>query len=181
MHPAANCDEICRAKSPVKMSGMVQRLSDRACGFGVVAHLRRAIEVNRPYLRQTVRPPLFRRAGVGVCFDIAPLFVNYATQFPLHRFESVMDNLIERLVRAVVLLLFIGHEFVTARNGYVDATTVRVSLLVGVIGLLDGHIAAVNVVAKFFQPRRVIQNEIVDLVRFFQAAIGDLNRQLHIT
>ena len=114
-----------------------------------------------------------------MCFYIAPLFVNYATQFPLHRFESVMDNLVERLVRAVVLLLFIGHQFMTARNGHIDATTVRISFLVGVIGLLDGDIAAVNVVAKFFQPRRIIQNEIVDLVRFFQTPISDLNRQLH--
>ena len=179
MHPAANCDEICRAKSPVKMSRMVQRLSDRAGAFGVVAHLRRAIQVSRPYLRQAVRPPSLRRTGVGVCFYIAPLFVNYATQFPLHRFESVMDNLIERLVRAVVLLLFIGHEFVTARNGYVDATTVRVSLLVGVIGLLDGHIAAVNVVAKFFQPRGFFEHEIVNLIGFLQTPITDFNRQLH--
>ena len=30
------------------MSRMLQRLSDTACGFGVVVHLRRAIEVNRP-------------------------------------------------------------------------------------------------------------------------------------
>jgi hypothetical protein len=33
----------------------------------------------------------------------------------------------------------------------------------GVIGLLDGDIAAVDVIAKFFQPRGVSQNEIVDL------------------
>jgi hypothetical protein len=49
----------------------------------------------------------------------------------------------------------------------------------GVIGLLDGHIAAVDVVAKFFEPCGIIENEIIDLVRFFQTPIGDLNRQLH--
>jgi hypothetical protein len=48
-----------------------------------------------------------------------------------------------------------------------------------VIRLLDGHIAAVDVVAKFFEPCGVIQNEIVDLVRFFQTPIRYLNRQLH--
>jgi len=80
---------------------------------------------------------------------------------------------------AVVLLLFIGDEFVTARNGHIDATTERVSFLMSMIGLLDGDIAAVDVVAEFFEPRRVIQNEIVDLVRFFQTPISDLNRQLH--
>ena len=49
----------------------------------------------------------------------------------------------------------------------------------GVIGLLDGDIAAVDVVAKSFQTRRIIQNEIVDLVRFFQTPVSNLNRQLH--
>ena len=111
-------------------------------------------------------------------FYIAPLFVNYATQLSLHRFESVMDNLVERLVRAVVLLLFIGHEFMTARNGHIDPTTVRISFLVGVIGLLDGDIAAVNVVAKFLQPRGFFEYEIVDLVGFLQTPITDFNRQL---
>ena len=53
------------------------------------------------------------------------------------------------------------------------------SLSDGMIGLLDRHIAAVDVVAKFFQSRRIIQNEIVDLVGFFQTPIRDLNRQLH--
>ena len=33
-----------------------------------------------------------------------------------------------------------------------------------VIGLLDGDVAAVNVVAKSFQSRCIIQDEIVDLV-----------------
>ena len=106
-----------------------------------------------------------------MCFYIAPLFVNYAAQLPLHRFESVMDNFVERLVRAVVLLLFIGHEFVTARNGHIDATTVRISFLVGVIGLLDGDIAAVDVITKSLESCCIIQNESVDLVRFFQTPI----------
>jgi len=114
-----------------------------------------------------------------VCFYFAPLFFDHATQLPLHRFESVVDDLVERLMCAVVLLLFIGDEFVTARNGHIDATTERVSFLMSMIGLLDGDIAAVDVVAEFFEPRRVIQNEIVDLVRFFQTPISDLNRQLH--
>ncbi len=88
-----------------------------------------------------------------------------------------MDNLVERLVCAVVLLFFIGYEFVTARNGHIDATTVRISFLVGVIGLLDGDIAAVNVVAKFLQPRRFFEHEIVDLVGFLRKM---LRRKPHI-
>jgi hypothetical protein len=47
------------------------------------------------------------------------------------------------------------------------------------IGLLDGDIASVDMVAKFLQSLGVIQNEIVDLVRFVQTPIRDLNRQLH--
>jgi hypothetical protein len=50
---------------------------------------------------------------------------------------------------------------------------------VGVIGLLDGDIAAVNVVAKFLQPRGFFEYEIVDLVGFLQTPITDFNRQLH--
>ena len=114
-----------------------------------------------------------------MCFYFAPLFFDNATQLPLHRFESVMDDLVERLVRAVGLLLFIGHEFVTARNGHIDATTVRISFLVGVIGLFDRDIAAVDVVAKSLQARRFFEHEIVNLVGFLQTPITDLNRQLH--
>ena len=114
-----------------------------------------------------------------MCFYVAPLFFDNATQLALHRLEGVVDDLVERLVRAVVLLLFISHEFVTARNGHIDPTTVRISFLVGVIGLLDGDIAAVNVVAKFLQPRGFFEYEIVDLVGFLQTPITDVNRQLH--
>ena len=114
-----------------------------------------------------------------MCFYFAPLFFDNATQLPLHRFESVMDNLVERLVRAVVLLLFIGHEFVTARNSHIDAHAVLISFVMSVVWLFDRHITAVNVIAKFFQPRCIIQNEIVDVLRFFQAAIGDVDGQLH--
>ena len=110
---------------------------------------------------------------------IPPLFVNYAAQLPFHRFESVVDYLVERLMRAVVHLLFIGNEFVTTRNGHIDTTTVRISFLVRVIGLLNGDVAAVDVIAKSFQPRCIIQNESVDLARFFQTPISDFNRQLH--
>src|SRR6266536_2239467 len=58
-------------------------------------------------------------------------------------------------------------------------TTIRISFLMSMIGLLDRDVATVDVVAKFFEPGRVIQNEIVDLVCFFEATISDFNRQLH--
>ncbi len=65
------------------------------------------------------------------------------------------------------------------RYCHVDAAPVRITFLMRMIGLLDGHIAAVDVVAKSFKSRCIIENEIIDLVRFFQTPIGDLNRQLH--
>ena len=114
-----------------------------------------------------------------MCFYFAPLFFDDATQLPLHRFESVMDNLVERLVRAVVLLLFIGHEFVTARNSHIDAHAVLISFVMGVVWLFDRNITTVNVIAKFFPPGRFFQYESVDLVGFSQTPITDLNRQLH--
>ena len=122
---------------------------------------------------------LFRRPRIGVCFYFAPLLVYDAAQLALHRFERVVNHLIDRSMRAVVHLLFISDQLVATRHRHVDSASVRISLLMRVIRLLDGHIAAVDVVAKFFKPRGVIQNEIVDLVRFFQTPIRDLNRQLH--
>ena len=110
---------------------------------------------------------------------VAPLFVDDAAQLAFHCFESVVDDFVQRLVGAVVHLLFIGDELMAAGNGHIDAATIGISFLVGVIGLLDRDVATVDVVAEFLEPGRVIQNEIVDLVCFFEATISDFNRQLH--
>ena len=107
---------------------------------------------------------LFRRTRVGVGFYFAPLLFNNAAQLPFHRFERVVDHFVKRLVCAVVHLSFIRNQFVAARHSYVDATPVRVSFLMRVIGLLDGDVAPVDVVTKSFQSRCIIQNEIVDPV-----------------
>jgi hypothetical protein len=74
-------------------------------------------------------------------------------------------------MRAVVHLPFIGDKLVAPGDSHIDAAPVRITFMMGVIGLLDGDIAAVNVVAKFFESRGILQNEIVDLVRFFQTPI----------
>ena len=50
------------------------------------------------------------------------------------------------------------------RDRHVDAATVGIAFVVGLVRLLDRDVAAVDVVAKFFEARCVIQNEIVDLV-----------------
>ena len=112
-------------------------------------------------------------------FHLAPLDVDEVAQLALHCFKGVVDHFVEGIVRAVVLLLFVGDELVTVRNGHVNANTILISFVMGVVRLLDRHIAAVNVIAEFFQPRGFFQYEIVDLVGFFQTPITDLNRQLH--
>ncbi len=110
---------------------------------------------------------------------LAPLDVDEVAQLAFHGFEGVVDHLVKRIVRAVVFLLLVGNELVTARNGHVNANTVLISFVMGVVRLFNRHIAAVNVIAEFFQPRGFVQYEIVDLVGFFQTPITDLNRQLH--
>jgi len=72
-----------------------------------------------------------------------------------------------------------SDQLMATRHGHVDAAPVRISLVMCVISLLDGYVAAIDVVAKFFESRRIIQNKVVDLVGFFQTPVRDLNRQLH--
>ncbi len=100
-------------------------------------------------------------------------------QLALHCFEGVVNHFVERIVRAVVFLLLVGDELVTARNGHINANAESISFVMGVVWLFDRDVAAINMVAKFLEPRCFSQNEIVDLVGFFQTAITDLNRQLH--
>ncbi len=110
---------------------------------------------------------------------LAPLNVDEVAQLAFHGLEGIVDHLVEGVVRAVVLLLFVSDELVTARNGHVNANTVLISFMMGVVRLFDRDVAAVNVIAEFFQPRGFFEHEIVDLVGFFQTPITDLNRQLH--
>lgn len=114
-----------------------------------------------------------------MCFHLAPLDVDEVAQLAFHGFEGVVDHFVKRIVGAVVLLLFVGDELVTARNRHINANTVLISFVMGVVRLFNRHVAAVNVIAEFFQPRGFVQYEIVDLVGFFQTPITDLNRQLH--
>jgi len=114
-----------------------------------------------------------------VRFHFPPLNVDEVAQLALHGFEGVVDHFVKRIVRAVVLLLFVGNKLVTARNGHVNANTELISFVMGVVRLFDRDVAPINVIAEFFQPRGFVQYEIVDLVGFFQTPITDLNRQLH--
>jgi len=49
-----------------------------------------------------------------------------------------MDDFFKRLVRAVVHLSLVRDEFVTARDGHIDAAAIWISFLMRVIRLLDG-------------------------------------------
>ena len=114
-----------------------------------------------------------------MCFDFAPLLFYDAAQFALHRLERIVDYFLERFVDAIIHLLFIRNQLVPGRHGHIDAAPVGISFLVSVISLLDGYVTAVDVIAKSLKAAGIIQNEIFDLVRFFQTTVGDLNGQLH--
>jgi len=100
-------------------------------------------------------------------------------QLAFHRFESVVDNFEERGVRAAVHLLFVGDEFVTRRHRDIDAHSKLVSFLMRVIGLLDGDVTSIDVIAEFLEPGRFLQNKLVDLLRLLDATIGNVYWPLH--
>jgi len=108
-----------------------------------------------------------------------PLLFHNATQLALHGLECVVDDFFQRFVSAVIHLPFIGHKLVPRRYGHVDPAPVWIPFVMVVIGLLDCDIAAVDVITKSLESFCIIQNEIVDLVRFFQTPVRYLNRQLH--
>ena len=84
---------------------------------------------------------------------VAPLFVDDAAQLAFHCFESVVDHFVKRLVRSVVDLPFIGDQFVASGHRHIDTASVWISFVMRMIGLLDSHVAAIDVVAKFFKSR----------------------------
>jgi hypothetical protein len=111
--------------------------------------------------------------------SLAALFLHQMTQLAFHRFESVVDNFGQRRVRTVVHLLFFGDQFVTRRHSDIDADSKLVSFLMRMVGLLDGDVTSIDVVAKFFEPGRFLQNELVNLVRLIDPTIGNIYRPLH--
>ena len=104
-------------------------------------------------------------------FNVVPLLVYNTTQFPLHRFKCIVDDFLDRFVSTVIHLPFIGHKLVPGRHGHVDPAPVWIPFVMVVIGLLDCDIAAVNVITKSLESFCIIQDETVDLVRFFQTPI----------
>ena len=110
---------------------------------------------------------------------LAALLLHEMAQLPLHRLECVVDNLGECGVRAVVHLLFVGDEFVMRRHGDIDAHSKLVSFVMRMIGLLDGDITSIDVIAEFFEPGRFLQNELVDLFRLVDPTIGYIYWPLH--
>ena len=93
----------------------------------------------------------------------AALFLDEMAQLALHRFERVVNDFVERFVRAVVHLLLVTDQLVPWRNRNIDPATERIPFLMRVVWLLDRYVAAIDVVAKFFESRGVVQNQIVDL------------------
>ena len=112
-------------------------------------------------------------------FYVVTLLVDDAPQFALHRLEGVVNGFGERFVPTVIRLLLVGNELVAAGNRYVDANAEQVPLVMGVVRLLDGDVAPVDMVAKFFEPGGFFQNQLVDRLGFVDSTIGDVYGQLH--
>lgn len=124
--------------------------------------------------------PLFAFApGFSVSALFSSLFLNQVPKLTLHYFEGVVDNLGQRLMRSIVHLFFFGDEFVTRRDGYIDANSKFIALFVGVIGLLDGDVAPADVIAKLVQPRGFLSHHLLDAICFGEPAIGNVHWQLH--
>src|ERR1041385_8924763 len=90
-----------------------------------------------------------------------------------------MNHFFQRFVRTVVLLLFIGHEFVSWPYRHIDAAAERVTFLMGMVGLFDRYIASVNMVAKSSPTLGIIEDQSVNVIGFLHAAISDLDWQFH--
>jgi hypothetical protein len=136
----------------------------------MTAPLQRTASLSVPFAQ-----PLLRRAGIGVGFDFVPLLFDYPAQLALHGLEGVVDHFGERLVRTVVHPSFVGDQFVARRHGDIDPDPVRISLLMGVVRLLDGDVATVDVIAEFFQARCFLEHDLVDGVGFVDAPVSDVD------
>jgi hypothetical protein len=82
-----------------------------------------------------------------------------------------VDNFFERFLSAIIHLPFISHKLMPRRHGHVDPTSVWIPFVMIMIGLFDCNIAAVDVITKSLESFCMIEDEIVDLVRFFQTPI----------
>jgi hypothetical protein len=100
-------------------------------------------------------------------------------QLSFHRLKGVVDNLGQRRVRPIVHLFLVSHEFMMRRDRDVDTDPELVPFLMGVIGLLDGYVTPVDVIAEFFKPRRFFQNEFVDRFRLINSTIRNIYWPLH--
>jgi len=111
-----------------------------------------------------------------VGFNFVALLLDNASQLALHGLEGIVDHFRERGVGAIVHPSFIGDQFVAGRHGDIDPDPIGISLLMGVVRLLDGDVATVDVIAEFFQARRFLKDDLVDGVGFIDAPVGDVDR-----
>ncbi len=139
----ANRNEIGCSEPPVKMNRMIQHFAHGPSRNSVLIHFwgNRAIGVNCPYLELHL---------------LAALFFDEVAQLALHRLERVVNDLVERLVRAVVHLFFVAHQLVTRSHRDIDPATIRITFVMSMVRLLDRDIASVDVVAEFLEARSVI-------------------------
>ena len=116
---------------------------------------------------------------ISVRLHFTPLNFHEVAQLSLHRLERIVHDLAQRIVCAVVELLFITHQFVPRWNRHINSHAIRISLLMRMVRLLDGDIASADVIAKAIQPRSFRENQLLNFFRFLQTAVGDVYRQSH--
>lgn len=113
-------------------------------------------------------------------FSLPSLSLYQVPQLPLHSLERIVYHFSQRLVCSVVHLLFLCHQLVPRRDGDIDAHTKLISFLVGMIGLLDCHVATADMIAKLVQARGLGAHHLFNPIALVESAVSDIHWQLHI-
>ena len=109
------------------------------------------------------------------CPLLVALFLDQRLELALHRFESVVDYLAQRFVHLVHGLFFVRDQLVAGWDGNIDPHPEGITGMLGVVGMLDDHVAAADVIAETIEARGFAANEFLELVRFLDPPIRDSN------
>jgi len=104
------------------------------------------------------------------------LFLDQRLELALHRLESVVDYLAQRLMHLVRGRFFVRDQLVAGRDGDIDADPKGVPGMLRVIGMLENDIATADVIAEAIEARGFAADEGIELVRFLDPTIRDDNR-----
>jgi hypothetical protein len=80
---------------------------------------------------------------------------------------------------AIVCLLFVGDQFMAGWNRYINSNPKWIPFLMGMIRLFDRNVTPIDMVAKFLEVLRSLEDELIDRFGFFDAAIRNVYGPLH--